>query len=346
MAKLSYKKAGVNIDVANDAKRQMKKILDSNNKRVLNKVGAFATLFDGTFKGYKHPVLVFKTEEPGTKQKLALQNNSVESICFDLVNHLVNDAIVMGAKPLSIQDCIVCGKLEKKVILEMVAGLSKAARENGCALTGGETSEQPGVVEEGTYIMTASIVAVVDKDKIIDGSKIQAGDIVLALASSGIHTNGLSLARKIMQTAPKVLKEKVNGKPFVRAILVPHRGYYNALKDLFGKSGLVGLAHITGGGIKENLNRVLPKGLDARIELDAIKVHPIFKTMKKFGNLEDPDMLRTFNMGVGLTAVVKPAFAKNAIAHIKKMGIDTYQIGTITIGNGAVEFVGEINWKK
>lgn len=344
MQKLSYKKSGVNIDVANDAKKRMVKILATKDKRVLNTVGAFASLIDGVFKGYKHPVLVLKTEEPGTKQKLALQHNSVETICFDLINHLVNDAIVMGAKPLSIQDCIVCGKLQKDVILRMVAGLSAASKENECTLTGGETSEQPGVVDIGTYIMTASIVAVVDKENIIDGSKIKSGDTVIALASSGIHTNGLSLARKVMQTSPAVLKEKISGASFIKTILVPHRGYYRTLKDLFGKKELVGLAHITGGGIQENLNRILPHNLNAEINLRAIKVLPIFKVLKKYGHLEDADMLRTFNMGVGLTAVVRPGFAKSAIAHIKQHGINAYEIGTIVKGSKKVEFINNLHW--
>lgn len=345
MRKLSYKKSGVNIDTANDAKRRMKKILESNNKRVLNKVGAFATLFDGVFKEYKHPVLVFKTEEPGTKQKLALQHGSIGTICRDLIGHLVNDAIVMGAKPLSVQDCIVCGKFEKATVLDLVTGLSQACKENGCVLTGGETSEQPGVVDAGTYILTASIVGVVEKDKIIDGSKIKTGDMVLALASSGVHTNGLSLIRKVTATSPKILKEKIGGKSFIKTVLTPHRCYYNSLKDLFDDKGLVGLAHITGGGIQENLNRILPRGTNAHIDLKAIKILPIFKLLRKYGNVDDADMLRTFNLGVGMAAVVRNPFAKKAMAHLKRLGVDSYPIGMIKKGTRRVVFEGELNWK-
>ncbi len=345
MPKLSYKTSGVNIDVANDSKRQMAKALKTNNAKVLNKVGAFATLFDGSFPGYKNPVLVFKTEEPGTKQKLALQNNSVETICQDLVGHLINDAIVMGATPLSVQDCIVCGKIEKNVVVKIVSSLAKACKDNGCVLTGGETSEQPGVVEAGTYILSASIVGVVEKNSIIDGSKIKDGDVVLALASSGLHTNGYSLVRKIMAGSPKILKEKVDGQTFIKTILTPHRCYYNSLKGLFGNSELTGLAHITGGGIKENLNRILPQNLNAEINLEKIKILPIFKTLKNYGKLEDQDMLRTFNMGVGITAVVKKSFAAKAIAHLQKFNINTYEIGTITKGSKQVKFHGNLNWK-
>ncbi|MBI4088211.1 phosphoribosylformylglycinamidine cyclo-ligase [Candidatus Kaiserbacteria bacterium] len=341
---LSYKVAGVDIDTANDAKSRMKEILDTTDKRVLNKVGAFATLLDGHFPEYKHPVLVLKTEEPGSKQKLALQYGSVESICQDLVGHLINDAIVMGAKPLSVQDCIVCGKIEKDVILKMVSSLAAACKENGCVLTGGETSEQPGVVDAGTYILTASIVGVVEKERIIDGSKIGAGDVVIALSSSGVHTNGFSLVRKIMEASPDIEKEKTGGKSFIESLLTPHRCYYNSLKDLFENDGLAGLAHITGGGMKENLNRILPADLDANIELSQVRILPIFRTLKKFGELEDVDMLRTFNMGMGMAVVVRKEFTEEAIAHFKTSGVEAYEIGGITKGGGEVNFIGQLDW--
>lgn len=342
--KLSYKTSGVDIDAANAAKRQMATALETNDARVFNKVGAFATLFDGSFPEYKHPVLVFKTEEPGSKQKLAFEHNSIETICHDLVGHLINDIIVMGAKPLSIQDCIVCGKMEKDVVVKIVNSLSAACKENGCILTGGETSEQPGVVEAGTYILTASIVGVVEKDNIIDGSKIQKDDVVLALASNGLHTNGYSLVRKIMEQRPEILNEKIMGKTFIKTILTPHRCYYNCLKDLFSNPGLTGLAHITGGGIKENLNRILPDNLNALVDIGKIKILPIFKTLKNIGQLEDADMLRTFNMGVGITAVVKSNFVQETIAHLQKFNVDAYEIGVIKEGNKQVEFERQLNW--
>lgn len=338
MQKLSYKTSGVDINVANKTKSGIAKILNTQNKDVLNRVGAFATLYDGVFLGYKNPILVFKTEEPGTKQKLAIENKSIETVCYDLIGHLINDAIVMGAKPLSVQDCIVCGKMEKDVILKIVSSLAKACEENGCLLTGGETSEQPGVVPEGTYILTANVVGVVEKDLIIDGSKIKEGNIVLALASNGVHTNGISLVRKIMKQNPKILKEKIGGKSFLKAILTPHRCYYNSLKGLFGNRGLVGLAHITGGGIKENLNRILPKNLDAEIDVKKIKVLKIFQILKKFGKLEDREMFRAFNMGVGIAAVVKEDFTDEAKKHLKKFSIEAYEIGKIIKGNGKVIF--------
>ncbi|MBI5457988.1 phosphoribosylformylglycinamidine cyclo-ligase [Candidatus Kaiserbacteria bacterium] len=342
--KLSYKSSGVNRDTENETKVGITSALETADKRVLNQVGAFASLYDGAFPEYKHPILVLKTEEPGTKQLLAFQYDKFESICHDLINHLVNDCIVMGAKPLSTQDCIVCGKVEKPVVLRMVNAFAEAAKNNECVLTGGETSWQPGTIAEGVYVLTASIVGVVERERIIDGSKIQKGDTVIALTSSGVHTNGISLVRKIIETSPDILKEEVGGEPFIEAVLTPHRAYYKVLKDLFTNDDLVGLAHITGGGIQENLNRILPEGLSASINLSKIRILPVFKTLKKFGNLEDADMLRTFNMGVGITAVVRKGFAEEAMAHIKSLGVEAYEVGTITEGDKSVQFTGQLDW--
>lgn len=340
----AYTKAGVNRDTENETKAAMASALETTDKRVLNKMGAFASLFDGLFQEYKHPVLVLKTEEPGTKQLLAFKYGSVETICADLINHLVNDCIVMGARPLSIQDCIICGKVEKPVVVRMVNAFAQAAKDNECTLTGGETSWQPGTIAEGVYVLTASIVGVVEKERIIDGSRIRTGDAVLALASSGVHTNGISLVRKIMEENPAILKEEVGGKPFIEAILTPHRAYYKAVKDLFDNLELAGLAHITGGGIKENLNRILPSNVDARIDASRIRILPVFKTLKKFGGLENADMLRTFNMGVGMMAVVRKEFAAQAIAHLGGQGIEAYEVGLIREGSGEVALEGELAW--
>lgn len=342
-SKLSYKSSGVDRDTENATKEGMATALETADARVLNKIGAFASLYDGAFPEYEHPVLVLKTEEPGSKQLLALQHDKVENVCHDLINHLVNDCIVMGAKPLSIQDCIVAGKVEKDIVLRMVNAFAQAAKENECALTGGETSWQPGVIPEGTYILTSSIVGVVDKKHIIDGSAIQEGDVVLALPSSGVHTNGISLVRKIMESVPDIMNESANGQSFIDLVLTPHRPYYTALKGLFGRAGLTGLAHITGGGIQENLNRILPNDLSASIDLAKVRVLPVFTLLKKHGSLEDADMLRTFNMGVGIAAVVRPTFAAEAIAHLAAQGVDAYDIGVITSGSQEVTFSNSLS---
>jgi phosphoribosylformylglycinamidine cyclo-ligase len=234
----------------------------------------------------------------------------------------------------------------------MVKAFAEAARENECTLTGGETSWQPGTIAEGVYVLTASIIGVVEKEKIIDGSKIQKGDVLLALPSSGVHTNGFSLVRKIMKESPDIEKEMVSGpstwlgvnKPFIESVLTPHRAYYTALKGLFGKDGLVGLAHITGGGIQENLNRVLPEKCGAHVELPTIRIHPIFKTLKNFGQLDDADMLRTFNMGVGMVAVVRKEFAGEAVKHLATHGVDAYEVGKIGEGEKSVTSTGELQW--
>ena len=341
---LSYKKAGVDIDAADAAKKVIAKSLETTNKRVLNKIGAFASLFEGTFPEYEHPVLVLKTEEPGSKQKLAFQHNRVSSICYDMINHLIDDIITMGAKPLTVQDAIICGKLEKKVVTELVKSMSEACREQGCVLIGGETSEQPGVLEAGTYILTSSIVGVVEKSKIIDGSKIEEGDCVLAVASNGLHTNGYSLVRALMTQKPEIIEMQVGEESFLEAILRPHKCYYQSFRDLFELPQIHGIAHITGGGIEGNLNRILPEDLDAVIDLGKIEILPIFKVIHQIGNVEESDMMRTFNMGVGMTIVVKKTALDGVRKYLSEKGCSSYVIGEVTKGEKKVVYRGELNW--
>jgi phosphoribosylformylglycinamidine cyclo-ligase len=339
---LSYKQSGVDIDVADAAKQEMAKALETNNSRVLNRLGAFASLFDIKFPEYEHPVLVLKTEEPGSKQKLAFQYGRVRSICYDTINHLVNDVIVMGATPLAVQDAIICGKLEKEVVTELVTGFAEACKAQGCVLTGGETSEQPGVLEPGLYILTTSMVGIVEKARILDGSKITEGDIVVALASNGLHTNGYTLVRAVIARDPGILQVQIEGESFLDVILRPHTCYYQSLKDLFGKPGLHGLAHITGGGIQGNLNRILPSHLSAEINLAAIRILPVFSLIQKRGQVPAADMLRTFNLGVGMTAVVAPSATETVCQHLAKHGCECYQLGRIVPGTKDVRFIGEL----
>ncbi|MCP4763499.1 MAG: phosphoribosylformylglycinamidine cyclo-ligase [archaeon] len=343
---LNYKNSGVNIDVANDTKKDMAKAIDNTDKKIINKLGAFASLYEFDFPHIKKPVLVLKTEEPGSKQLLASKYNRVESICLDMINHLINDCIVMGAQPITIQDAIICGKLEKDIVLRMVKTISQACLDNGCGLSGGETSEQPGVLYAGTYVLTSSIVGVVDKDDIIDGSLIEEGDIVIGVESSGPHTNGYTLIRKIIETYPGVLEADVSGKTFLDSVLEPHRCYYNSLKDLFPQKIISGLAHITGGGIQENLNRILPDFLNAEIDLSKIDILPIFNFIKRKTDLQDSEMLRTFNMSVGLTVVAKKKYGTKIISHLQEFGFNTSEIGIIKKGNGAVNFINQLKWGK
>lgn len=291
-------KYDVNIDLANETKKAMADALETTNERVLNKIGAFSSLYDIKFEEYKNPVMVLKTEEPGSKQLIAAQYDKLENVSYDMINHLINDCIVMGARPLTVQDAIICGKMEKTKVNKIVHAISDACKAQGCVLTGGETSEQPGVLQDGTYILTSSIVGIVEKDEIIDGSKIEEGDVVISLESSGIHTNGYTLVRRVMKEYPEVLNMKVGEKTFIETILEPHRCYYTGLKDLFGKGMITGLAHITGGGICENLNRILPSNLNAEIDASKYQILDIFKIIKNTANVDEKEMLRTFNLGV------------------------------------------------
>lgn len=327
----------VNIDLANQTKREMASIIDSVDSRVLNKVGAFSSLFELNLREYQEPILVLKTEEPGSKQLLAMQYNRIEGVCHDMINHLVNDCIVMGATPLTVQDAIICGKLDKKVVTRIVKSLADACKNNDCLLTGGETSEQPGVLNKDTYILTSSIVGIVEKKRIIDGAKIRVGDKVLALASSGLHTNGYTLVRDIMNENPDILNMRIGEECFIDAVLRPHRAYYSVLKDLFTREVLHGLAHITGGGICENLNRVLPANVDAEIDMNLYQIPEIFCLLQKVGHVSGAEMLRTFNLGVGIVAVVAEENENMVIEHCMQRGVKCFPIGKIVCGAGNVK---------
>jgi len=342
-AGLTYGKAGVDISYTDSIKREMAVYLETKNPRVLNELGPFASLYDIKFDEITNPVLVLKSEEPGSKQKLAVKYGYTESICHDMVNHLVNDIIVMGARPLAVLDTIICGSAEKDTIKSIIKGISEACRENECDLVGGETSVQPGVVDKGTYVLTASIAGIVDKDKIIDGSKIRAGDKILALASNGLHTNGYSLVRHLMDTMPQVQNERLGGETFLEALMRPHTPYYKAVKGLFGNRSVHGLAHITGGGIEGNLSRIIPNGLSARIDLGSIMIPQIFKYIKSNGNIADSEMLRTFNCGVGLIIVAEAGAEAAVLQEVSKLH-DCYQIGEVYEGGTSVAFENNLKW--
>lgn len=340
---LSYSKAGVDIAYTDTIKREMAKHLETQDKRVLNKMGAFASLYDIHFPAMKEPVLVLKSEEPGSKQKLAMEYGYTESICHDMVNHLVNDIIVMGATPLAVLDTIVCGNAEKDTIKSLVKGIADACRDNDCTLVGGETSIQPLVVDAGVYVLTSSIAGIVEKKDVIDGSAIREGDVVLAVASNGLHTNGYSLVRMIMDKIPQCKLDKIDGMTFIEQIMKPHTPYYKAVRDLFGKKGIHGMAHITGGGIEGNLGRVIPDGLTAQIDLSKLRPLPVFRYIKQNGNISDTEMLRTFNCGVGLNIVAGKEDTAAVARHVSKY-YDCYEIGRIRSGEEKVVFREQIEW--
>jgi len=345
---LSYAAAGVDIAAADAAKREMARLLAPRDRRILNGVGPFATLIDASFSDYRHPVIVFKTEEPGSKQKLAVAHGAYRSICFDLVNHLVDDIVVMGAVPVAVQDAIICGVLQPEVVTAMVAALAEACRAQGCSLTGGETSEQPGVLEPGTYVLAASVVGVVERAAVIDGSRIVAGDTVLALASNGVHTNGFSLVRRLLERDPGLAERPLGGATVLQQLLRPHRCYLAALRPCLGRAELHGLAHVTGGGIGDNLRRVLPAGLGAEIDLARIEVPEIFGVLRAAGALDDAEMLRVFNVGVGMLAVVAPGAEEAVRAAAAAAGVACCPVGRIVAaeqaGSGAVAFHGALRW--
>jgi phosphoribosylformylglycinamidine cyclo-ligase len=346
--RLSYARVGVDIAATDAAKAAMAASLETTDRRVLNRIGPFASLFDGRFPGYREPVLVLKTEEPGSKQKLAFAHDRIEGIGHDLVNHLINDIIVMGAEPLAVQDAIICGHLDGAIVNRIVASIAEACRLQGCTLTGGETSVQPGVIEAGTYILVANVVGVVERSKIIDGATIAAGDRVLAVASNGLHTNGYSLVRVLLARDPGLASVMVDGESFLDAILRPHRPYYAAVRGLFDEPGLHGMAHITGGGIEGNLRRIIPDGLRAEIDLGLLRPPAIFRTIRERGNVDDADMLRTYNLGAGLLLVVAPELQERARAHLAGQGYESAAIGEIVTSAdaaaGKVAFAGAIGW--
>ncbi|MDR1940279.1 MAG: phosphoribosylformylglycinamidine cyclo-ligase [Clostridiales bacterium] len=337
---ITYEKSGVDINAADETKKKMAGYIDGKNGRVLNKTGAFASVYDIKFPEIKNPVLVLKTEEPGSKQKLAAEYDKIENVCYDMINHLTNDILVMGATPLTVQDAIICGKMQPDIVERIVKTIARACLENGSVLTGGETSEQPNVVEKGTYILTSSIVGIAERDGLIDGVAIVEGDTVLAIASNGIHTNGYSFLRLLMKEKPEVINADICGEKFIDVILKPHRSYYNELIGLFKNADLHGMAHITGGGIKGNLNRILPCNLSAVIDLSKIRLLPIFKFIKAVTDTDDYELLKTFNMGVGMTIVVRAGSEDFFIDHMAKYGADCYPIGKITEGNKTVIFEG------
>ena len=345
--KQTYAAAGVDRDGHSDITQGLRSRLTMNDPRILNRVGAFASLFEASFPGISDPVLVLKAEEPGSKQLLAKQFNKIDNIGFDMINHLINDIIVMGAKPLAVLDVIVVGKLIKEDINKIITAINQACVNQDCSLVGGEISEQPGVLSADVFVLSSSVVGVVSKRKIIDGSRIKKGDKVIALASNGLHTNGYSLVRKLIVDKPSILTTKVDGKSFIDAVLRPHTAYYPYLKDILASSKVRGLAHITGDGICGNLERILPKGLSASVQLDKIKVLPVFKVIKDIGGVPEEDMISNLNIGVGMIMVTSPGQETEMIQYLENKGIHSYHIGEIIADeDNTVKFSGKLKWGK
>jgi phosphoribosylformylglycinamidine cyclo-ligase len=321
----AYASAGVNVDLGNKLKRSIQSFVgQTQGPQVLGKIGGFGGLFQADFPGMRDPVLVASIDGVGTKLKIAFAMNKHDTVGADLVNHCVNDIAAIGARPLFFLDYIGCEKLEPRVFQQLLRGFSRACRSAACALIGGETAQMPGMYRKGEYDLAGCIVGVVDRAKIIDGSKIKPGDVVLGLASNGLHTNGYSLARNI-------LFEKMRLKPHSRLpgvagavgreLLRVHKNY----QPLLGKIPhdlIHGLAHITGGGLIDNVPRILPKHCDAVIDTKSWRVPRIFEILQRNGRIDSAEMYQVFNMGVGMVAIVSARDAKRAmsILHAKRIG--------------------------
>ncbi|HJU56512.1 MAG TPA: phosphoribosylformylglycinamidine cyclo-ligase [Pyrinomonadaceae bacterium] len=337
---ISYSDAGVSIDAANEATGRIKQLARATfNARTLSEIGSFGGMFDGAFPGMKQPVLVASADGVGTKLKVAFAARKHDTVGRDLVNHCVNDILVQGARPLFFLDYIATGVLSPDVVASIVEGIATGCRENGCVLLGGETAEMPGFYNEGEYDVAGFVVGVVDREKVIDGRAISEGDAVLALPSVGLHTNGYSLARKLFfDVAGFHVDTRVDelGQTIGEALLQTHASYLPALDGLLDRGVIKGLAHITGGGLTENVPRILPEGTAVRVKRGTWPVLPVFMLMQKLGNVADAEMFRTFNMGVGMVIVAAQQDAEAIKAHFEERGEAVYEIGRVTEGNREV----------
>src|SRR6185437_3556910 len=301
--KKAYARAGVDVDLANKLKRGIGALVrQTHGPRVLGKIGGFGGLFRASFPGIREPVLVASIDGVGTKLKIAFALNKHDTVGADIVNHCVNDIAVLGARPLFFLDYIGCGKLEPRVFQQLLRGVSRACRSAGCALIGGETAQMPGIYRKSEYDLAGCIIGVVDRGNIIDGSKIRPGDVILALESNGLHTNGYSLARDILFRKMRLkVTSRLRGlaKTVGQELLRVHTNYQPVLSKI--PSGMIkGLAHITGGGLIDNLPRTLPTNCDAVIETKSWRVPRIFEVLKENGKIDSREMYQVFNMGIGM----------------------------------------------
>jgi phosphoribosylformylglycinamidine cyclo-ligase len=334
VVKKAYARAGVDVDLGNRLKRGIQSLVrQTHGPQVLGKIGGFGGLFRANFPRMREPVLVASVDGVGTKLKIAFAMDKHDTVGMDLVNHCVDDIAVLGARPLFFLDYIGCERLEPRVFQQLLRGFSRACRGAGCALLGGETAQMPGMYRKGEYDLAGCIVGVVDRTKIIDGSKIEPNDVVLGLASNGLHTNGYSLAREILfeKMRLKVTSRlaglaKTVGQEFLRV----HKNY----QPLLAKTpiGMIkGLAHITGGGLVDNLPRILPANCDAVIETKSWRAPRIFQVLEENGNIDPQEMYQVFNMGIGMVAVVSERDAQRAMLMLKAR-----RIGQIARGSGRV----------
>lgn len=340
MEKLDYKKAGVDIHAGYEAVARMKKHVQSTfTPNVIGGLGGFGGLFSiAEAKNMKEPVLVAGTDGVGTKLKLAIDMNKSDTIGIDCVAMCVNDILCQGAKPLFFLDYIATGKLYPEQVEEIISGIAEGCRQAKMALIGGETAEMPGFYAKGDYDVAGFCVGMVDRENAVDGSTIVAGDVLLGVASSGVHSNGFSLVRKILEEKQIALSEKLKGDITVgEMLLTPTRIYYEALAPYQNRSIIKGLAHITGGGFYENIPRMLPQGLMAEIKKDAYSLPEVFSYLQQWGNLEWEAMYNTFNMGIGLVIALSKEDAESVKDDLNARGWETYLLGKVVEGNEGVK---------
>jgi phosphoribosylformylglycinamidine cyclo-ligase len=344
MAKtVSYKDAGVNIDEAERAVTAIRKMARATfTKGVLTDIGSFGGCF--ALPRMKQPVLVSSVDGVGTKLKIAFATGRHDTIGEDLVNHCVNDIAVQGAQPLFFLDYLATGHVEAGVTAQIVSGMARGCISNGCALIGGETAEMPGMYQDGEYDIAGTVVGLVEKSKVINGSKVKGGDVLVALPSSGLHTNGYSLARKVLFDVAGLRPDSLlpdSGAVVADELLKVHRSYLKAIVALMKGKLLRAAAHITGGGITDNLPRALPKGLAAAIDVGSWEVPALFELMRSIGSIPEADWRRTFNLGVGMILVVPKAKADAARRTLTKAGEKPWVIGEVIAqrrGRGRVEY--------
>lgn len=345
---LSYRDAGVNIDAANEAVKSIKDMVRKTfDDHVLQDIGSFGAMYSLDLAGMDSPVLVSSVDGVGTKLKLAFMMNKHDTVGIDLVSHCVNDILVQGARPLFFLDYLAFGVLEPPVVVEIIRGLSVGCRYAGCALIGGEMAEMPQMYTPGEYDVAGTIVGLVDRNKIVDGSDVKPGDAVIGLRSSGLHTNGYSLARKVcFEVAGLTCTDPMpgTGRSVGEELLEPHRSYSKVIQILMRVVHVKAMAHITGGGITENLPRSLPPGMAAEIDLAAWTAPPVFTFLKKTGNIDDMEMLRTFNVGMGYLVVVSEEEKEKAIDVLRQACEEPVQIGKIIPGKNDVKYVGSLRY--
>lgn len=336
----SYKAAGVDITAGYKAVELMKQhIAKTMTAGALSPIGGFGGLFELDLTGITKPVLVSGTDGVGTKLKMAFLMDKHDTVGIDCVAMCVNDIICCGAKPLFFLDYIAVGKNYPEKVAEIVSGVAEGCVQSNCALIGGETAEMPGFYPIDEYDLAGFSVGVVDKDKIVDNTKVKAGDVIIALPSSGVHSNGFSLVRKVFDVENNDIKTPVdalNGKSIGETLLTPTRIYVKPMLNLFDNVTVKAVSHITGGGFYENIPRSIPKGFGTKIEKNAVKVLPIFDLIAKTGNIDERDMFNTFNMGVGMSVVVDKNDADKALEILKAAGENAYIMGEIVEGSEGV----------